>query len=265
MKFEMSLNNDLLFQLKATLESFSGSGGKLAPVTSQAVGWAADYVQHTWQHWAVGENIDGMTNCKFPDTRLAQSIRVDRTSDFSVTIGSDSPKMQSIADGQKEYDMKNDAYLRGKKARVTKDNVPYLIVPFRWGTPHSGGIGRAHFGNTVPPMIYQFLKAKQSAQSVRTKQIYITENIDGVKTERNKIEWGTRVTADGLANGMVKMQGLNGKSQYFTFRIISAKSAPSAWIRKAVPGYDVVSDLQNVTRTKVEEIIEAGLRADFAF
>ena len=64
-------------------------------------------------------------------------------------------------------------------------------------------------------------------------------------------------------SGMVRM---NGRGGYFTFRVISALqliTAPYSWIRKAVEPIDVVGAVANETRPLVEELIQAGLEADF--
>ena len=60
---------------------------------------------------------------------------------------------------------------------------------------------------------------------------------------------------------MVKMRSNTG-STYFTFRVISAKSPESAWVRKEVPANDVVSAVEKTTRQNVEDILEAGLEQD---
>lgn len=51
-------------------------------------------------------------------------------------------------------------------------------------------------------------------------------------------------------------------SEYFTFRIISAKSPEKSWIRNRIPANDVMGALERKYTPEVAEIVEEGLKAD---
>ena len=170
------------------------------------------------------------------------------------------------SNGSPEFDMKT-KYPYGNKSRVTQSGknkgVPYLIIPFRWGTPNKDGSARAHFGNTIPLEVYKILQSRKFRKSETTENTHTEANFKGENIERAEYDWGDRIKDEdaGNANGMVKMRSNTG-STYFTFRVISAKSPESAWVRKEVPANDVVSAVEKTTRQNVEDILEAGLEQD---
>ena len=138
-----------------------------------------------------------------------------------------------------------------------------MIIPFRWGTPNKDGSARAHFGNTIPLEVYKILQSRKFRKSETTENTHPEANFKGENIERAEYDWGDRIKDEdaGNANGMVKMRSNTG-STYFTFRVISAKSPESAWVRKEVPANDVVSAVEKTTRQNVEDILEAGLEQD---
>ena len=85
----------------------------------------------------MGGDLNGISNIKSPSSKLAQSIKIKKNAAFDVNIESDSIQAQRIQEGTPEHDMKT-THPYGNKSRVAKsgpnEGVPYLIVPFRWGT-----------------------------------------------------------------------------------------------------------------------------------
>lgn len=271
-KVDVVLTDDLLSQLKAQLSSFGGSNaGKIAPGTKRAFDTASRYIQRSWQNWARGGSIAGIENIRSPNTRLASSIKIRSNSDFDVNIETDSRYMERIQNGSPAYDMKT-TYPYGKKSRVSKKGVPYLIIPFRWGTPNNKGGARAHFGNTIPLEVYKIISSRTFRRTIQTTETHVESNYSGQAIDRHEYTaengsnegWGDRIEADGNANGMVKMKSNTG-STYFTFRIISAKSPKDSWIRKEVAPVDVVGAVERTTRSTVEDLLQAGLEQDLGF
>jgi hypothetical protein len=141
--------------------------------------------------------------------------------------------------------------------------IPYLIVPFRWGTPNNKGGKRAHFSNWIPRPAFRMLRIAKMEKSVRTGEIHAEKNYWGKPVDRNEYQWADRLETEGNMNGMVHIDDeTTGKGTYFTFRIISASSPKGSWIRKAVDPIDVESALEKATRPAVEEMIQAGFEAD---
>lgn len=266
-RVSVDLNDDLISQLKENLAGLSGgAGAKVMPGTSRAFNMAAKLIQKSWQNWAMGGSLIGAADIKNPNSRLASSIHIRKINDFDMSIETDSRYMERIQNGSPEFDMKT-KYPYGNKSRVTQSGknkgVPYLIIPFRWGTPNKDGSARAHFGNTIPLEVYKILQSRRFRKSETTENTHPEANFKGENIERAEYDWGDRIKDEdaGNANGMVKMRSNTG-STYFTFRVISAKSPESAWVRKEVPANDVVSAVEKTTRQNVEDILEAGLEQD---
>ena len=272
-KVDVTLTDDTLIQLRAALNGFSGSnGGKIMPRTKAAFNQASKLIQKSWQNWAMGGSIAGAADIKNPSPNLARSIKIRGIGDFDVSIETDSPYMERIQNGVAEFDMK-DTYPYGKKSRVSKKGIPYLIIPFQWGTPNGKGGARAHFGNTIPQVVYEILKSKEFKKSIKTEEIHIEKNYSGENIERAGYDWGDRLGLNDILDaagdegistyvlGMVRMKA-NSKSTYFTFRVISANSPANSWKRKAIPPNDVVSAVEKATRKDVEALLQEGLEQE---
>jgi hypothetical protein len=270
---DITLDSSLLQQLASRLPLMFGQ--KVAPATATAFNTSTRLVQGVWRGWAMGGPVRGIPNIKTPSGRLAASIKVNKAGAFDATIETSSPQAQRIQDGTPELDMKT-THPYGKKSRVSKEGVPYLIIPFRWGTPNKDGGARAHFGNVIPQVVYPMVK--QMGKSFRrdkrddgSQAIHVEKNYSGQDVPRSEYYWpkeNGRYEGEGNMNGMVRMnkETKGGGSTYYTFRVISAwqlVTAPHSWIRKAVPAIDVVGAVENETRPLVEELIQAGLDADF--
>jgi hypothetical protein len=269
-KMDVVLDSDILQQLANRLPSMFGQ--KAAPATSAAFETSARLVQAVWKGWAMGGPVAGIPNIKTPSGRLANSIKIERPGVFDRLISTDSRHAQRIQDGSPELDMKT-THPFGKKSRVSKEGFPYLIVPFRWGTPNEEGGKRAHFGNVIPQVVYPM--ALEMIKSYRLKQradgskaVHPEKNYSGKNVTRHEYQWGGHYEGDDNMDGMVRMnkETKGGGSTYFTFRVISVKqliTAPYSWIRKATEPIDVPLAVANETKPWVEELIQAGLEADF--
>lgn len=231
------------------------------PATHEAVQLAAVNVQRTWQDWARGASLAGARDIANPSTRLAASIGVTQTGEFSASVGTSSKHMESIQRGRAAQDMKK-TYPYGRKSRVFANGNPYLIVPFRWGTPSKAG-RRAHFASTMNAQVYA--AAKQLAQSWRTEGTHLEYNAQEEAVRRSEYVWQGRLKTESredYESGMVRMRNDAGGSTYFTFRIISARSAPHKWIKKAIPPNDVALAVARANESVAEKLIEEGIKAD---
>lgn len=214
-------------------------------------------IQQQWKNWASGSGDNDLPANPFPSTRLRQSIHTVYNHNFSATIKSDSLAMKRIIEGVSEYDMKK-TYPFGNKSRVSKGGVPYLIVPFRWGTPNKAGTKRAHFASVVPQSLVSIARAL--ATSSRLDTVHYESNAQGKQVLRSEYNWGGRIqkgdTDNANAVGMVRMANSGG---YFTFRVISAKSAVDKWIRKAKPGVPILDALIKANKDNAEEAINTAI------
>ena len=263
-----------LTELNKLKENFArGMTTAAFPNTDAAFQRAAQMVRQMWVNYLSGGQLPGIDNLDGVTSAMVKSIKIkDNTNleEFSQTVYSDSMALQQKVNGNKEveYDMKK-THPYGKKSRVSKKGIPYLIIRFRWGTPNQKGTKRAHFNNVIPQMNYETSVKGLEISSKNELKNYFEKNFRGENIERQGYDWAKfgRLTEDQAWNdrsvGMVKMKDVTG-STYFTFRIISAKSPASSWIykRAANPPVDVMGALQKAALPKIDTLINKGLEAD---
>ena len=282
-KLNITMDNDILQQLQMALARF---GGGHLPGVSMAMRQSADLVRGTWRGFARGGSLTGIESLKNPSGKYARSIKIDRKGPFDYEIYSEAKVADWIENGTEDLDMKT-THPYGPRSRISKKGVPYLIVPFRWGTPGRNGQKRVGFRNIIPEQIYKQLlisrkkkfkfqtsKVTASADSSDNLELNYNNHMVGVAS-RAKYEWGDRVFSadvdsltdgsreDHFADGMVKMEGQNRKSSgYFTFRIISANSPAESWKRKGMKARHVTNAVASVTRETINDIIDSAARED---
>lgn len=267
---DITLDDDLLFKLREQVKAFEQGGTSAArvfPETARSFTMAAQVIQKSWQNWALGGHIEDATKIKNPSPKLASSIKIIRANDFDITVGTDSRYMQLIQNGKDEHDMKT-THPFGRKSRVSKKGVQYLVVPFRWGT-YNKGVARAHFGknNTMSEAVSKMVTSRKFQRS-NTKNRWGTHyepNARGEFIVRPNYEWGDRLGKDfGNESGMVRMlddSGKKPKSTYFTFRVISAETK-TGWVIPEVEANDVVGALKRSLERQTNDIIGEGFKSD---
>ena len=263
-----------LTELKNLAENFPRNMTEAAlPNTAEAFDRAARMVRQMWTNYLMGaQTLDGIDFMSGVTSAMVKSIKSRQNGDFDHTVYSDSMQLERKTKGQKEAedDMKQ-THPYGKKSRVSKKGVPYLIIPFRWGTPNGKGTKRGHsfFNNMIPQMNYETSVKGLKLSAVNEAKKYFEANFKGESIARQGYDWAKkgRLTKeqawDDRSVGMVRMRDVTG-STYFTFRIVSAKSPANSWIyhKDAVPGVDVLAALERTAKPKIERIIEDGIAAD---
>lgn len=267
---------DWLFSLaRQSQQAFSES----APNTASALYESAKFIETVWKGWTTGnEQIPGVRNIPKPDSKLAETIHTtpNKIGSWEYTISSDSPKMADLQNGKDEtIDMKapDSPWLNGKHSRLNKkDGSPYLIVPFSWGT------GTGHFKNIVPQGIQNMLRSRALSKRLATQ--HTEPNARGEDVLRHEYDWGGRISEEeaqhtdnsgkltGYDAGMVRMRDDSYKSgnhgTYFTFRVISAKSAADKWIQhRHIDPIDVVGGLKREFEQVVQENVQAAFLSDY--
>lgn len=243
------------------------------PNTAAAFARAAQYVQNMWTSYLSGDQpLNGIEFMSGVTSSMVRSIRSRYNGDLDYTIYSDSMQLERKVHGSKEveYDMKK-THPYGNKSRVSKKGIPYLIIPFRWGTPNGKGTARAHFNNVIPQKNYETAVKGLRMSQVNVDKSYFENNVKGQSIKRQGYDWAKfgRLTEsqawDDRSVGMVRMKDLaSGKSTYFTFRIVSAKSPENSWIyhKDAIPAVDMMGALINTVKPGVDRIISEGVKAD---
>lgn len=260
-------------------KSIENAPAAALPNTAAAFARAAQYVQNMWTSYLSGDQpLNGIEFMSGVTSSMVRSIRSRYNGDLDYTIYSDSMQLEQKVHGSKkvEYDMKQ-THPYGKKSRVSKKGIPYLIIPFRWGTPsgkkdaNGKDISRAHFNNVIPQASYETSVKGLKMSKVNIDKNYFESNFKGENIERKGYDWAKfgrlkeSQAWDDRSVGMVRMKDLaSGKSTYFTFRIISAKSPQGSWIyhKDAVPAIDLMDALVRTAKPGVDRIISEGVQAD---
>ena len=267
-EYDLSELKNLADRFKKTIENAPAAA---LPNTANALAQAAKYVHNMWTGYLRGEQpLNGIDFMSGVTSSMVRSIRSRYNGDLSYTISSDNRQLEQKVHGQKEvqYDMKQ-THPYGKKSRVSKKGIPYLIIPFRWGTPNGKGTARAHFNNVIPQANYETSVKGLKLSKVNIDKRYFEANYKGENIERQGYDWAKfgRLTEeqawDDRSVGMVKMKSNTG-STYFTFRIVSAKSPENSWIyhKDAIPAVDMMGALVRTVKPRVDEMLRDGIKAD---
>ncbi|GHU38406.1 hypothetical protein FACS1894172_21850 [Spirochaetia bacterium] len=198
-------------------------------------------------------------------------------------IVSNAPHAAYLEYGTKSIDFKK-THPYGPRSRQG-ENGPYVIVPFRWGTPGTSSNPRVGFRNVMPKAVYAI--AKKFDMSHVNSETYFTPNAFGQLVERYTHDWGGRLRAeqtggDDTMTGMVRSEGYTWtkggqreqSSGYLTFRIISAKKPPdwdkrphkksweNTWKKPEQAPRPITGTIAKVMEPEVSKIIEQGIAED---
>ena len=262
-KIEITVDNPILNDLVYLSKKIGGNAG--LPATDTAFKNQANKIADAWRAYAVKkESIEGVPEMKHASNNYMEGVKVKKESAFSYTISNESPAAPLLEYGTTGYDMKK-THPYGKKSRVSKDGIPYLIVPFSWGT-----VGTVtSFSNTMTESIEDI--AKRLKKSKVLEETKLEDNFSGESIERHTYDWGNSISIDNAlqgdmeninAIGMVRMANKTRGSTYFTFRVISARSSKNNWINKGIPARHVTEGLKNKYMKDVEEEIKKAMEID---
>jgi len=251
----------ILSDLISNLEMIST---RLMPKTVKAVKMASAVIMHTWKSYALGAPIPGSgIRIKNPTGGYARTIKVLRLTPLNSIVYSDSKIAKHLEEGTEPLDMKK-THPYGPKSRVSKKGVPYNIIPFRHGIP--GTLSYAPMPAELYAKIREEIKAGNVQLSQITKGKKLEPNYQGKLIPRANYKWGSRISSgiDKLEGMVVMNVGTDRsiRSQYMTFRVISANSPAFKWIRKARPALHLTEHVVRNTRRIVSEILEQGLKED---
>ena len=241
------------------------------PNTSASFYEAGKHVANVWNKYLAGEGtLDGIEPLEKPIPPKDVKIKVTQNSDFDVSVKSDSERLRKIQEGENPvyYDMKQ-THPYGRKSRVSAKGIPYLIIPFRWGTPNGKGTKR-RWNNVIPQADYETNVKALALSRTNKDKVHFEVNAKNQDILRAGYDWARKngrlkVTEAWEPNavGMVRMKDVTG-STYFTFRIISAKSPAGSWLywKDGKNPVDMMGALERTVNKKVNEIVEKGLKAD---
>jgi hypothetical protein len=280
-RFKITMDSEILNEITARLSSLNTA--KSMPATAKAMKEAAAVVALTWKNYAMGkQSLPAVPPMKKPSRDYADGIKVDPIGPFEYEIVNHSKIAEYLEYGTSEIDMK-ETHTKGPRSRVVKEGprkgTPYLIVPFRWGTPKSIG-----FGNVMPLSVHNIVKRYEKTITTvsaddpeNTKK---TPNASGEMVGRAQYEWGKRLSTARLADvadldltqifnmsNMVRAKDDTGKDRaagYFTFRVIRKDGAAGSWIKPAMPARHITDGVVREVQEKgeVDDLLDAAFRRD---
>jgi len=252
------------------------------PATAKAVEMGAKVARKMWQDFALGGKLRGVKPLDNPSGHYARSIKIDKIGPFEHEVYSESKIAERIEKGTDRLDMKQ-SHTRGPRSRRSESTGhPYVIIPFRWGTPESGNGKRVGFGkNIITAGAYKrLLDEGFKASRVKTspnKSKYKTPNAAGDAVGRAQYKWGSRLDGveDSRMEGMVRFENgydREGKVRkryggYFTFRVISADPNSEsfrrgAWVRPATPSRNVAKTIEQEANEVVNAMVGRAILRD---
>ena len=261
-KITITVDNPLFQNLMSLSKKIGSNIGLVS--TENALEDGAKMVADGWRGYAAKkESLPGVPDMKRASNDYMKGVYIKKVSPFSYEVSNVSPVASFLEYGTKGFDMKK-THPYGKKSRVSKEGVPYLIVPFSWGT--AGTV--TSFSNIMTKKVNTI--AERLTKSSRKKETRIDENFSGEAIERDTYEWKGRFSktdADNVGNsyasGMVRMKDSASRgSTYLTFRIISAHSPKNSWVNKGIPARYVTEGLKNKYMKDVEDMIMQGIEDD---
>ena len=266
-RMKVSTDNPLLKELEYRLAKMGTQAGAMKS-TAKVMEAGARLIQMRWIDFAGGGALKGVERLKSPSGGYARSIRTKQIGPFEHEIYSDSKVARWIEYGTDAYDMTT-KHPRGPRSRISKDGVPYLIVPFQWGTKE--GTVRSP-RNTIPNSLLSLMQSRKFKKSSVGKETYRTTNAQGGMADRATYSWGSRVKGSDFAgtvleklraSGMVRFeQGTSRKryGAYFTFRVITPHSR--GWIRPARPARHVTKAVAAETRETINAMVDTAIMED---
>jgi hypothetical protein len=288
-KMNISVDNDILQQFQMALAKF---GEGRFPLTAHAMNIEAERIAEQWRDFANGGELKGIKPLTRPNRSYLFGVKVRQLGPFDYEIFNESKAARRIEEGTPELDMKT-THPYGPKSRVSKKGVPYLIVPFRWGTPGDERNPRVGFRNIMPDQVYNivqnYTKMKTLVGADRSDRQTMNahrmlpngraskngaphEEMVG-RAQYNKgydrlsgMDFSGTVQEKTRMNGMVRVDA-KGKSakeygNYLTFRVISAESPSESWISPRVDPRPVVQTLADQARGSINATVEAAIKGD---
>lgn len=200
----LELDFSELKELQEAVSKLGNPDKESFPATSASVHKAAQYVQSVWSDYLAGGELNGIEPLDKPLSPKDAHLRIEDRGDFESAVVGNSPKLDAIQQGENPvyYDMKK-THPYGNKSRVSKEGIPYLIIPFRWGTPNGKGTKRAHFNNVIPQAEYRTNMLPMELSS-RLNSSHFEKNAKGLNIRRSEYLWGGRLKKMML--GMIEVQ-----------------------------------------------------------
>lgn len=182
---------------------------------------------------------------------FTDGIRVVQLSKFSCAVDLIGVMPNAITFGMSAFDMKL-GFSKSTKKVTKKGGGWYLTIPMRYANPNAVASSQV-FSGVMPPEIYKLARQLQSGVQGRN---YLKKEDLPAPYDENMFR---PAVGDGLAGitneskspqfaGLTK-SGSGNNTQYSTFRRVSDKTDPSAWLHKGLAAKNIhlrAFDLMNI-------------------
>ena len=267
------------------IESVSKIGTEIFSNTDVTLRNLAKYSQNVLSRYVAGtRELDGIGFIDKPFSPQKIYFDIKKQSELRYKLTASSKELSELQNGRAEipeYDMKKTSPY-GKKSRKFSNGTPYLIIPFRWGTPNENNKKRAHFNNYIPQADYE-TNVKPMAKTFIANYKKQEANASGVMIDRAVYQdkkdnpgFAARIKDGEVQSPISKWSGLhysagmvrmmsNGKSTYWSFRIITPYQPKDMWVRKAKPAkqaIDIESAWARSVQDHVMSTVEKALKQD---
>lgn len=188
--------------------------------------------------------------------RYIKNIRVVDTGRLQGTVMLDYSKdklIKMIEEGANPFDMKK-GFLDSAKVKVGKNGGRYLTIPFRWATP--GAVGEADvFSGSMPSEVYTAVRKMDQTIPVagggmRTPGLNVTtlsaplqavQMRKEIQDSRGKVLFKQYEHKTSIYQGITQQSDpATGQNRYFSFRRVSEKSDPDAFIHSGIEQYNLI-------------------------
>lgn len=205
--------------------------------------------------------------------RYIRNIRLVDTGRMGGTVMLDYSKdklIQMLEEGATAFDIKQ-GMMASAKVKFDKHGKKYITVPFRWGTP--GIVGDSDvFSGIMPREVYNAAKklnpnipmaTGSRSRGLDTSQLSAQYNSSAsrpeIKDSVGKILFKEYVHKTSIFQGITKMQdGSTGQNRYFSFRRISERSDPDAFIHPGIEKHNIMQR----TLDKFDQSVELSRALD---
>lgn len=186
------------------------------------------------------------------------SINIQNTGKYENTIFLTGRLPNMIENGVSAFDLKV-GLLNGQKSKVGKNGVRYNTVPFRFATPNAVGESDA-FSSVMPNEVYEVAKQLEATitqmgmgTSYGGKLTNVPSPYDTATIRPKIVDDSSELQVEQLEAyqrkfsifaSMIRNEKIYEKakqSQYVTFRRVSEKSAPNAFIHKGIKAYNLAN------------------------
>lgn len=203
-----------------------------------------------------------------------QGISEPKFSERSVQIQLTGMLPNMVEQGWPETDLRT-TVLRSPKAKTNKDGGKYLAVPFRHGTPGSGG---SNVGLPMPKAIHQAAKGLQTTDRWGTVprlsgSSRLTLSTPGLTKPAIKIleskqkDWHST----SIYTGMIRKLATYGATQagrkvtqtsYSTFRTISSsvKNDPRSWLHPGIKKRELAKKVEKYIKEVLPQIFSDAVK-----